>query len=498
MGKCILLSRVSTAHQTLEQQTDELIRAAKNLGYEDYIVIEDKESAIKLSEEERHGLQELKSHILDDPEIKCVVAYEVSRISRKAKILYSIRDFLFSHNIQLIILKPYMELLDSDGKISQTANMVFALFTSMAETEMSLKKERMIRGKHKKMEDNKWVGGFVSFGYKVDENKNIVIDYEKIATVHKIFDLYESGKSGKWIAEELLSTGELDMKLDNAIIFVRQTLNRIQYTGRKGNVGYNYPQIISEEQYDKCRKIAKDKKKEHSNTKMIYYAKRLLYSNGRALTPCMASRVYSSNNYTLDYHITINLNIIDSFAWYITKKYIKENYMEYNKDDIKEIQEELHILNLKFEKAAKDIKQMKSKINKIEERIINGRLDDSKGDKMEDEIKSQIKQKTTEMKYIDHQIAMKDVQLQSNSNIKENIDNVDDDSERSKLIRRTILRMELNKMTRGKYELLVMFENNTTEKFYIVSCGKHREVMDKDMNEIDYGYMERCIRKKYS
>ena len=55
MNKCILLSRVSTQQQTLEQQTNELLRFAKSHGYnkEDIIIIEDKESAIKLDEEHR-------------------------------------------------------------------------------------------------------------------------------------------------------------------------------------------------------------------------------------------------------------------------------------------------------------------------------------------------------------------------------------------------------------------------------------------------------------
>ena len=50
--KCILLSRVSTHSQDLKQQTDELINAAHKDGFkdEDIIIIEDKESAIKLSE----------------------------------------------------------------------------------------------------------------------------------------------------------------------------------------------------------------------------------------------------------------------------------------------------------------------------------------------------------------------------------------------------------------------------------------------------------------
>ena len=84
MNKCILLSRVSTQQQTLAQQTNELLRYAKSRGYNDscIIVIEDKESAIKLDEEHRKGLIKMKEHIANDKSIDCVICYEISRISR--------------------------------------------------------------------------------------------------------------------------------------------------------------------------------------------------------------------------------------------------------------------------------------------------------------------------------------------------------------------------------------------------------------------------------
>lgn len=54
MKKVIVLSRVSTEGQDLTQQTDEVLREVHKDGFTDsnIIIIEDKESAIKLSEEE--------------------------------------------------------------------------------------------------------------------------------------------------------------------------------------------------------------------------------------------------------------------------------------------------------------------------------------------------------------------------------------------------------------------------------------------------------------
>ena len=89
--KCILLVRVSTDAQDLAQQTDKVKSQALSDGYteDSIIVIEDKESAVKLSEEERNGLNRLKMLIDNDPLIDCVYSYEISRISRQAKLVYS-------------------------------------------------------------------------------------------------------------------------------------------------------------------------------------------------------------------------------------------------------------------------------------------------------------------------------------------------------------------------------------------------------------------------
>ena len=59
----VVLSRVSTVSQELESQTTALLAAAKADGYSDPVIIEDKESAVRLSEAERSGINRLYSEI---------------------------------------------------------------------------------------------------------------------------------------------------------------------------------------------------------------------------------------------------------------------------------------------------------------------------------------------------------------------------------------------------------------------------------------------------
>ena len=151
MGKVILLARVSSQHQDLSQQTEKVLEEIKKDGYtdENIIIIEDKESAVLLSEEERNGLNRLKNCVYRD-KIDAVYTYEVSRISRRPGVLYSIRDFLIEHKVQLIVLNPYMKMLKEDGTLSETANIFFGIFASMSENEGFIRKARMRRGVQKR------------------------------------------------------------------------------------------------------------------------------------------------------------------------------------------------------------------------------------------------------------------------------------------------------------------------------------------------------------
>lgn len=212
MKKIIVLSRVSSAPQHIESQTKELTAAAERLGYapENQIIIEDIESAIKLSEEERKGLNKMKKHIESDPEIDCVICWEPSRLSRQQKTLFSIRDYLIAKKIQLYILNPFVKLLvDDRSKMDSNANMLFSMFATLAENEMMLKKERFMRAKNELTSQGKKSAGSIKFGYMKNKDKFCVPDPETSEIVVDLFNHYITSEntslwetynyaSGKW------------------------------------------------------------------------------------------------------------------------------------------------------------------------------------------------------------------------------------------------------------------------------------------------------------
>ena len=209
-NKAIILSRVSSNHQTLEQQTEAVLKEVRKDGYTDdnIIIIEDKESAIKLSEEERNGLNRMKEYINNDPSINAVYLYEISRLSRCQTILFNIRDYLIQRKIQLIILQPYMRLLDENGEMQQSTSLMFSVFSSFCESEMALKKVRMMRGRRHNISIEKIGSGRPPFGYAINKEKYYIVDPITSKIVERCFLQYSKGDTTiADIAKELKEEG---------------------------------------------------------------------------------------------------------------------------------------------------------------------------------------------------------------------------------------------------------------------------------------------------
>ena len=149
MAKAVLFIRVSTEKQDTESQKDALIHYALADGFaqEDIVYIERKESGYKLDEDEREGIAELYE-TMESMDVADVYVWELSRLSRRPKVLYSIRDKFFEKKIQLHCQEPSFTLLHKDRSgYDSNANILFSLFGAMAEQEVIEKKARFARGK---------------------------------------------------------------------------------------------------------------------------------------------------------------------------------------------------------------------------------------------------------------------------------------------------------------------------------------------------------------
>lgn len=306
--KAILLVRVSTKTQDFDEQERAIYEMAIKDGYspDDIIPICEKESGIKLSEEERAGLNRMKELIETDNAINCVYCWEVSRIARRKKINFSVLDYLINHKVQLVIKEPSIRLFKDNGDIDEGAEMIFTLFSQMAESEMRTKLARWKRTKDAKRKESYYTGGWLLYGYKVDEKTRKIVPDESAAVVEQIFNMYLTGKySYGSLAKELIHTGIFNYKLSTARSMVSLILNNTAYAGLPSSSnGYNklrtegnvYPAIVTLEMIERCKKIAEGNvykaKKQYNN---YYFGKGLL-----RCPYCGGTMVAKKNNNT--YH----------------------------------------------------------------------------------------------------------------------------------------------------------------------------------------------------
>lgn len=389
MDKCICFNRVSTVSQDIEQQKDIVYNECIKDGFlpENIIIISHKESAIKLSIQEREGIQELMNYINTDPNITSVYVYEISRISRQAKMLYEIRDFLIEKHIQLIVLKPYLKLLDIDGNISQAASILFSIFTSLSESEMMIKKERLQRGKLAKKKQGCFTGGKILYGYTTDKEKHIIIDKEKSEIVKRIYNMYLSGYySTSKISDILYNEGLYTLpNKKSRDSFICKVLKTIDYC--KSDI---YEAIITEDDFNKVKEL---REKYHCKPKVkyenhVYLGQKLLYHYETGLALKVRKRDCS---YFLDeYKIYINLNMVDSLLLYAADYSFK--FHGYN--DLEELQaktiEELTRVDKRLKSYDKEKSKILSSFERLEERYIIGSISKIKLDELEKKLKSDL------------------------------------------------------------------------------------------------------------
>lgn len=402
MSKAILLSRVSTSHQTLDSQTETIKNEALKNGFkvDELIIIEDIESAIKLSEEERNGLNKMKHYIETDSSITHVFIYELSRLSRRQLVLFSIRDYLIQHNIQLICCTPYFKLLEN-GKVSQTANLMFSIFASLAESEMQLKQERMKRGRIRNKMTGKNNCGRVLFGYKTLDDKTIVIDEDNVDFVKDMFELYAQGNvSQNEVAYELnLRYGDATFDKDKMRHKVANLLKRKDYCGNS-----KYPRIISDELFERVQKALKDNlvtiKNPHRDEALL---KRIIFDKktGRHLT-------YASNKDKQRYTLkggtkpTVDKDIIDKnvlkLAITLHKAYVADS-----EKVRKGIIDRIYVLGQKKNNIMQKVDALNEKIDRTEERLIYGKLSEQKAKELTDRFDKEKKMCESEISSFEEQ-----------------------------------------------------------------------------------------------
>lgn len=380
MAVNVFFLRVSTASQQLESQFDELwsyYSSADNLNRDAIKVIEYKESGVRLSEEDRLGITELK-RIAESQGVDTIYTSELSRIARSEKVLWSLIDYLTVNKIQLKCLNPSFTLLnDERDEIKFESRLMVSTFGTLATQEAIEKKRRFARGKARKAKEGKYNGGAIPYGYRIDADLDnlIVIDEEgEGKIVREIFNLYEGGMSQMQIAKEMYERGVPSRAVRTTkrftVSLVHQILTNRLLTGQpiKGKqASYErvYPMIITPEQFERCRKIAEGNNTKVDKSKRVYYAHSLIEctqcrrkftgTGNKGYYHCWdAHYAYRDLNGMADTprctnRLCISTNVMDSLLWELAKDYEANFILSSSQECLIECQRAKSVLEEKLE-----------------------------------------------------------------------------------------------------------------------------------------------------
>ena len=486
MAKCIIFIRVSTESQEFISQREELYRTAHNHGYADQDIIEisKKESGKKLSESEREGLTELYQYF-EKGGVSDVYIWELSRLSRRQKDIFAIIEKFKDYRVQLHCLNPSFVLLNREKTdIELSARLAIGIFGAMAEQEVIEKKARFARGKKIKAEQNKYNGGAIPYGYRVDKEQDnlIVPDEVESEVVREIFRLYEKGYSQAKIARELDSRGAKGRSVRTTVRFtislVHQILTNELLTGkpllnRGASYVRSYPPIISEEQFKRCREIAA------KNNKVVPKSKRVFYAHGLLKCP-VCGRNYVSSGYKGYYkcgdayntqkafngylnpercsnRLVISTNILDSLLWHIAVERESAYIMGMDNEQMQEYKKSKEIINSKIRTIPKRKEKLSAEQNRITHTYIKGAITTEEYDELLHKIKHQaidldkeLAQYENELSHIEELIETYKERKKQNRKFSEDLDRLDieirgitDDDARRNIIKKHIKKVEI-------------------------------------------------------
>lgn len=482
-NKAIILSRVSSNHQTLEQQTEAVLKEVRKDGYTDdnIIIIEDKESAIKLSEEERNGLNRMKEYINNDPSINAVYLYELSRLSRRQTMLFNIRDFLIERKIQLICLQPSMRLLDEKGEMSQSASLMFSIFSSFCESEMALKKVRMMRGRMHNKKLGKTISGRPPFGYAINKEKYFTVDPITSKIVERFFLQYSKGDTTiAQIAKELKEEGlfpntSFDTLQQNLILW----LDRDYYIGK-----FPYPQIISKSLFNKVQSVRKKRKgapKKKYNNRFLLKGVLFNGKNGRMMCICTLGDNYTMSN-TENGGLHISRTLIDPLVWDYAKNLYRKHIM--NPSIMKrQLQKELSVINRKIDVIRTESYSLREKIDEIEERMLFHNLSSKRGEVLIDKVKDLLSEKERRLLELTNETAYKQQQIidaDFMGNINENTMTLED---KIAIVKKVIKKVTV--VRPSKYIALITIFNNINDTVTVYEINSNIRSKERGCKKID-------------
>lgn len=415
MYKIIALIRVSSDIQETSSQKESVLRHIRSLGFKDDDILweEIKASATKAGQDYLDFIQKIKQDC-HDFNIKNICVYHLNRLGRREEILFEFKRFLIDNKIQFYSVDPGFKLLNDDGTVNPMTDLLWNMFISMVTSETAERENKIQRGKHyKHITEQKYIGGFIPYGYSVNENKDMVINPEEANIVQQIFTKYATGKySGLKLAREFNLMG---IKRRGGLWYTASVMKMISsesYCGRPLKSGFCYPRIIDDELFEKCQKIRDINCVDRQTTKE--YVRQNLGAGLIRCPRCGRRFVAEATHYICVGHkLHANLNIerctnghikndlIDGILWHIARPVALYRMLHKKEDDIRQLKKEISEINNVITGLQKKTDEIKTRKKNLEERYYSGKADWS-----EDRFNKLISGNNEELNRVESEIEM--------------------------------------------------------------------------------------------
>lgn len=391
MAKVLCIVRSSTEAQEIESQKKELIEFCKTKGFADgdMLFIEAQgASARSLNKKYIKMLEDIKSTILNDSEIKSVAVWALNRLGRVESKLHEMKEFFVKNRIQVYCKDPSFSLLKEDGTEDTAGSMMFSVYAAMVKLDTEEMFAKMQRGKKRNAEIGKCNGSHIQmYGYQLDSNNFVIPLKEEAEAVNMIYDMYISGKYSTYtLATELNERGFRNRGKKVTQAWIGKILGETAYIGYTNWEGSRsshrkFIPIMSKEKWDKCQAIKEAKK----NGEYVGKTKESRNTNlgcGLIKCPkCGGNYMASGLNY-LCYHkkahlgcensVSMRINVLDQIIYEVASILHIEFMSQPNNNLVEQLEADIKVLREKIMGSEKDLKEIDEKKAKIADIYVDG------------------------------------------------------------------------------------------------------------------------------
>lgn len=433
--KVILLARVSTIQQNYDEQINIVRRAAIADGYKEseIVIVKGKESAIKLAEEERATLNEMKELISQYPTIESIYVFAIDRLARRVSVVLSVKDYLLARKINLVFLNPHkmatMRNNDNGERVEDEVTSMMLMFLAYgAEMEMKIKQARFKAGKVHAKEQGKFIGGTVMFGFCKDENGKLIVNESEAAVIRTAFEMYRDNKSKSSVGVEAIAQYLRDNNVcRRGKFFGAGRINKFIKQEK-------YRAIVGAELFDECQQILTDNYNGAKERRMAF-GERLIKCSECGHNYRLVSKMYECAAHKQEYknsdmyctnktHISrqmLDCTLVETVAsWWLDERR-KESV-----DRREEIGQQITIAEKKLALNAEKIEKLSNRKKRTAINYANMLIDDDDYTKQIKSIEKESKVLQIEKQQIESRIRDLKYQLSSNSKVRTWADEFDD------------------------------------------------------------------------